>query len=222
MEAGIATLRKTRIGNNGHLYLDGTRLTSEILKAAINTAIMQRGAVPSHTIVSSGEQAVDPHNEGSGPIRAHTSIIMDIFPRSQKTGYFGDMTRTVVRGHASEALQRAYHAVRKAQKIGFRRIRPGASAYNIHNEILGHFRHEGFETGLQSGRMQGFFSRRRTWLGFGYPRGAILRTPCPQQVSKEPGGYRRARFVLLGNGRSPSGRCRRGHRHRMPQPGSLP
>ena len=195
MEAGIATLRKTRIGKNGYLYLDGTRLTSEILKTAINTTIMERGAVPSHTIVSSGEQAVDPHNEGSGPIRAHTSIIMDIFPRSQKTGYFGDMTRTVVRGQASEALQRAYHAVEKAQKIGFRRIRPGASAYHIHNEILDHFRHEGFETGLQNGRMQGFFHGTGHGLGLDIHEAPFFglrarnRFRKNQVVTVEPGLY---------------------------------
>jgi len=86
MEAGIDAVRRTEIQKNGYLYLDGTRLTSEILKRIINTAIMAQGYVPSHTIAASGDQCVDPHNQGSGPIRANTSIIMDIFPRSQKTG----------------------------------------------------------------------------------------------------------------------------------------
>src|SRR6267142_2480936 len=96
MEAGIDAVRRSRIRRDGYLDLDGTRLTSEILKRIINTTIMARGYVPSHTIVASGNQCVDPHNQGSGPIRANTSIIMDIFPRSQATGYFGDITRTVV------------------------------------------------------------------------------------------------------------------------------
>src|SRR6185369_8611712 len=78
IEAGIAAVRRTRIRKDGYLDLDGTRLTSEILKRIINTAIMAQGYVPSHTIVASGEQCVDPHNQGSGPIRANTSIIMDI------------------------------------------------------------------------------------------------------------------------------------------------
>ena len=165
MEAGIEALRRTRITRQGFLTLDGARLTSEILKSIINRTIMGRGYVPSHTIVSSGEQAVDPHNEGSGPIRAHTSVIMDIFPRSQTTGYFGDMTRTVVRGRASEALKRAYTAVLEAQRIGFRRIRPRASAFEIHSEILEYFRGRGFETGLRNGRMQGFFHGTGHGLG---------------------------------------------------------
>ena len=165
MEAGIDAVRRSEIRKNGYLYLDGTRLTSEILKRIINTTIMAEGYVPSHTIVSSGDQCVDPHNQGTGPIRANTSIIMDIFPRSQKTGYFGDITRTVVRGRASDRLRHAYHCVEKGQQIAFRRIRHGANAYDIHNEILNYFKTEGFETGAMKGRMQGFFHGTGHGLG---------------------------------------------------------
>jgi len=165
MGAGIEALRRTTIARNGNLKLDGSTLTSEKLKAIINSKIMELGAVPSHTIVSSGKQAVDPHNEGSGIIRSNTSIIIDIFPRSESTGYFGDMTRTVVRGRASDTLKRAYQAVLEAQKIGFRRIRSRADAYDIHQDILGHFRKQGFETGMKDGRMQGFFHGTGHGLG---------------------------------------------------------
>ncbi len=195
MEAGIAALRRTKISGNGYLKLDGTRLTSEILRSVINTTIMERGFVPSHTIVSSGEQAVDPHNEGSGPIRAHTAIIIDIFPRSQKSGYFGDMTRTVVRGQASERLKHAYHAVAEAQKIGFRKIRSRVSASKLHQDILNYFRKQGFETGLRDGRMQGFFHGTGHGLGLDVHEapffGLIARNRFRkhQVVTVEPGLY---------------------------------
>lgn len=165
MEAGIDAVRRSATGNDGYLHLDGTELTSEILKRIINTAIMSRGYVPSHTIVASGEQCVDPHNQGSGPIRAHTSIIMDIFPRSQQSGYFGDITRTVVRGRASERLKQAYRCVEQAQHIGFRRIRDGADAVEIHKEIVDYFNSQGFPTGRIHGRMQGFFHGTGHGLG---------------------------------------------------------
>lgn len=165
MQAGIEAVRRTDIHKDGYLYLDGTRFTSEILKRIINTEIMARGYVPSHTIAAAGEQCVDPHNQGSGPIRANTSIIMDIFPRSQKTGYFGDISRTVVRGRASERLKHAYQCVAQAQEIGFNRIRSGSSAYDIHNEIVNYFASEGFPSGLQNGRMQGFFHGTGHGLG---------------------------------------------------------
>jgi len=165
MEAGIDAVRRSEIRKNGYLYLDGTRLTSEILKRIINTTIMAQGYLPSHTIVASGDQCVDPHNQGSGPIRANTSIIMDIFPRSQETGYFGDITRTVVRGHASERLKHAYFCVERGQEIAFRLIRDGAIAYDIHNEILNYFKAEGFDTVVVKGRMQGFFHGTGHGLG---------------------------------------------------------
>ena len=64
-----------------------------------------------NTIVAGGKQGCDPHERGHGPLRAHEPIIIDIFPRSQKTGYFGDITRTVVRGHASEGVRKLYATV---------------------------------------------------------------------------------------------------------------
>jgi len=165
IEAGIDAIRRTEIRKDGYLYLDGTRLTSEILKSVINTVIMAEGYVPSHTIVASGNQCVDPHHQGSGPIRAHTSIIMDIFPRSQRTGYFGDITRTVVRGRAAERLKHAYTCVQQGQEIGFRRIRDGANAFDIHQAILDYFTSQGFPTGPSGGRMQGFFHGTGHGLG---------------------------------------------------------
>lgn len=165
MESGIDAVRRSAIGKDGYLYLEGTKLTSEILQRIINTTIMAQGYVPSHTIAASGNQCVDPHNHGSGPIRAHTSIVFDIFPRSQKTGYFGDISRTVVRGRASERLKHAYRCVEEGQEIGFRRIRDGAGSFDIHREIVEYFEREGFPTGPSGGRMQGFIHGTGHGLG---------------------------------------------------------
>ena len=195
IEAGIAAVRRSLIGKDGYLYLDGSQLTSEILKRVINTTIMSLGFVPSHSIVASGDQCVDPHNEGSGPIRANSSIIMDIFPRSQKTGFFGDITRTVVRGKASDRLKHAYRCVQEGQEIGFRRIRDGVNAYDIHMEILNHFKSEGFETGPKDGRMQGFFHGTGHGLGLdiheapGINARHATRLRTGHVVTVEPGLY---------------------------------
>ena len=86
MEAGINLIKKSIIGKGGFLYIDKIKLTSELVKAEVNSTIMRMGFLPSHTIVSCGNQCCDPHNEGSGSIRANSSIILDIFPRSQKSG----------------------------------------------------------------------------------------------------------------------------------------
>jgi Xaa-Pro aminopeptidase len=165
LEAGIRTLKRTRFGRDGYLYLNGAKLTSETLKTAVNTTIMAQGWLPSHTIISSGNQCVDPHHEGTGPIKAHASIIFDIFPRSQKNGYFGDLSRTVVRGRASERLKEIYATVQAGQQIGFDLIRDGVNGKEVHEKILALFAARGFRTGKINGRMQGFFHGTGHGLG---------------------------------------------------------
>ena len=165
LEAGIRMLKRTVTKRDGYLYLNGTRLTSEMLKTAVNTTIMAQGWLPSHTIISSGNQCVDPHHEGTGPIKAHTSIIFDIFPRSQHNGYFGDLSRTVVRGRASDKLKEIYATVQAGQQIGYAQIRDGVNGKEVHQNILSLFASRGFPTGRINGRMQGFFHGTGHGLG---------------------------------------------------------
>jgi len=194
LEAGIRMLKRTKFKRDGYLYLNGARLTSEMLKTAVNTTIMAQGWLPSHTIISSGNQCVDPHHEGSGPIKADTSIIFDIFPRSQHNGYFGDLSRTVVRGRASEKLKEIYATVQAGQKIGYDTIRDGVNGKEVHQKILDLFEARGFHTGRIKGRMQGFFHGTGHGLGLDIheppriaPVDAALRTG--HVVTVEPGLY---------------------------------
>ncbi|MCG6927454.1 MAG: Xaa-Pro peptidase family protein [Acidobacteria bacterium] len=156
LEAGIDALRSCRI-RKGWLMRDGRRFTAEDLRSVVNTRVMAEGCVPAHTICAPGDQAVDPHEEGHGPIRAHAPVIMDIFPRSEKTGYFGDLTRTVVRGKASFALHELYAIVHEGVRLGHRRLREGVQGLDVHQEIQALFARQGYKTGVQKGRMQGFF-----------------------------------------------------------------
>jgi len=154
--AGIEALRGCRV-RSGWLWRDGRRFTAEDLRSVVNTRMMSDGYLPSHTICAHGDQAVDPHEEGHGPIRANTPIVMDIFPRSEKTGYFGDLTRTVVRGKASFALHQLYAIVHEGVRLGHRRLREGVEGMDVHREIQALFERQGYPTGVQDGRMQGFF-----------------------------------------------------------------
>ncbi len=194
LDAGIKALKKAKIDRDRYLYLNGSRLTSEAIKTIVNTTIMAQGWVPSHTIVSSGDQCCDPHHEGSGPLKANTSIIFDIFPRSQKTGYFGDLSRTVVRGRASERLKKAYITVQAGQEVAFRMIRDGADGRKIHQKILALFEQRGFPTGKIGGRMQGFFHGTGHGLGLDIhepPRIAVSEATlrAGHVVTVEPGLY---------------------------------
>jgi Xaa-Pro aminopeptidase len=194
LEAGIAALRSCRFGRDRFLRRDGRRFTAEDLRAAVNTRILAEGCVPSHTICAPGDQAVDPHEEGHGPIRADSPVVMDIFPRSERTGYFGDLTRTVVRGRASERLKDVYSLVHEGVRLGHSLIRDGALGKTIHAEIQGLFTARGFPTGLIRGRMQGFFHGTGHGLGLQIheppsisPRESTLRKG--HVVTVEPGLY---------------------------------
>ena len=102
---------------------------------AINVTLMECDCVAQHTIVAGGEQACDPHNEGSGPLPAHRSIIFDVFPRSATNRYFADMSRTVVRGTPSPELKRLYQTVKDAQEEAITKVKDGADGKRIHQGI---------------------------------------------------------------------------------------
>jgi Xaa-Pro aminopeptidase len=192
--AGMEALRSCALGRDGYLRRDGRRFTAEDLRAVVNTRIMAEGCVPSHTICAPGDQAVDPHEEGHGPIRAHQPVVMDIFPRSERTGYFGDLTRTVVRGRASERLQEVYALVHQGVRLGHRRVRDGAEGQAIHREIQALFDAHGYKTGRRQGRMQGFFHGTGHGLGLEiHEPPSIGVRPCTlragHMVTVEPGLY---------------------------------
>lgn len=154
---GIQALKSSKIDRKHRLIYRNNPLTSEKLRSIIDTAIVQSGGLPAHTIVAGGRQGCDPHECGFGPLRANEPIILDVFPRSQRTGYFGDITRTVVRGRASEAIRKLYHTIERAQEIGFENIHHGASGRDVHLKIREFFDREGYKTSKVNGRMQGFF-----------------------------------------------------------------
>jgi len=206
LAAGIAMIRAARIGRDGRLMLGGAVLTSERVRAEINIAMIRLGGIGAHTIVAGGKQACDPHDRGSGPLRANEAIILDVFPRDERTGYYGDMTRTVVRGKASEALRRQFEAVREAQRAAIRTIRAGIDGHTVHRAVQKVFDERGYKTGTaspnqkseirnqKSARQQGFFHGTGHGLGLQVheaPRMGIV--PCRLRaghvVTVEPGLY---------------------------------
>ncbi|MEO7300411.1 MAG: Xaa-Pro peptidase family protein [Verrucomicrobiota bacterium] len=194
MAEGIHALKNAKISAGRKLLYRGVALTSEKLRAIIDTAIIQTGGLANHTIVAGGKQGCDPHERGHGILRANEPIILDIFPRSQKTGYFGDITRTVVRGRASEAVRKLYQTVAEGQQIAFQQIRHNAPGKEIHEAIQEHFKKQGYKTGKHNGRMQGFFHGTGHGLGLEIHEAPRISTSddilkTGQVVTVEPGLY---------------------------------
>ena len=193
LQAAIEMIRKSSI-RNGWVYYRNKRLTAEQLREVVNGTIFDRGCVPAHTIVAPGRHGCDPHNPGSGPIPAHSPLIFDIFPRSEKTGYYADITRTVVKGKAPEEVVRMYRAVKAGQALALRKLRHGVRASAIHRAILDLFASRGFESGRIKGRMQGFFHGTGHGLGLDIhepPRIALNNQVLANRmvVTVEPGLY---------------------------------
>jgi Xaa-Pro aminopeptidase len=157
-------LRASRIRGR-KLVHRGRTVTSEMLKFAIEVACLEAGAVSTGTIVAGGDQACDPHERGSGPLRPNQLIIIDIFPRVTATGYHGDMTRTFLRGRASDPQRALVAAVRSAQLVALKTIRAGVNGRDVHRKVVETFTARGFETKHTPKGSVGFFHGTGHGLG---------------------------------------------------------
>jgi Xaa-Pro aminopeptidase len=191
MARAMEVLRASRISGRNLIWAK-RKLTSEILRAEIDSAILRAGGIPANTIVAGGLQACDPHERGSGPLRPHDLIILDIFPRDAKTGYYGDMTRTVVRGRASEVQRRLWTTVQRGQRMAFDGMKPGASGLAVHEGVKEFFAAEGYPTEKRNGRWVGFFHGTGHGLGLEIheePRFGRTVFQPGQILTVEPGIY---------------------------------
>jgi len=193
MDAAIAAVRETEAWD-GVLWWRGEVLTAEAVKRLIARQLLDDGLIAEHTIVACGEDACDPHNEGRGTLKIDCSFIIDMFPRDLTSRYFADITRTIVKGRASDELRRMYDAVLAGQECAFRLIRGGGDGEAIHREVHGTMEARGFKTGEINGRMQGFFHGTGHGLGLEVhepPRISKVKTAlrAGNVVTVEPGLY---------------------------------
>ena len=195
-EKGLArameVLSASKIGPGKKLSWSGCALTSEILRAEIDSAILRAGGLPANTIVAGGDQACDPHERGFGPLRADSLIILDIFPRDATSGYYGDMTRTVVRGRASDEQRRLWETVREGQALALKKMKPGVDGLKLHTEVKQLFTDRGYPTEVRNGRQVGFFHGTGHGLGLEiheFPRFQKTVFKRGQVLTVEPGLY---------------------------------
>ncbi len=162
--AAETVLRAAEIKGKRLIY-QGKTLTSETVRTAIQTACIEAGGFPADTIVAGGDQGCDPHCRGSGPLRPHDLIVIDIFPRMFKSGYWGDMTRTFLRGEPSDAQRNLVAAVAKAQKAALKAVKAGVYADAVHAESNRVFDELGYKTERTANGAVGFFHGTGHGLG---------------------------------------------------------
>jgi Xaa-Pro aminopeptidase len=189
---GIEVLRAAEIKPGKRLVWGGTVLTSEKLSAEIASAILHAGGDPDDSIAAGGDQACDPHNCGSGPLKADSLIILDVFSKDARSGYYGDLTRTVVRGKANNAQRALWQTVFEAQKTAIEKISPGGSGKILQQEISDFFRDKGYPAEIRNNRRVGFFHGLGHGLGLEIheqPRIAKTTFKDGQVLTVEPGLY---------------------------------
>ena len=156
MNTAIKQLASAKIGQDGLLRIGKTILTSELVRATICHTLLDHDCIALETIVACGPHSADPHERGAGPLRAGQPIVLDIFPRSTVTGYWGDLTRTVCRGAAPAELKKMYNAVKAAHGFALKAVKAGAWTDDVHAAAAGELDRRGFKTETINGVPQGF------------------------------------------------------------------
>jgi Xaa-Pro aminopeptidase len=161
-EHALGILREAEVGGDGTLLWQGETLTSETLRSEINVELLRRNCLGDGTIAAGGSQAADPHERGSGPLRAGEAIILDIFPKDLSTRYYADMTRTFVKGEPNEELRRMYDAVLESQEAALAMIGPGVNGRDVHRKVADVLHEAGYKTNVHDQKpgeplTEGFF-----------------------------------------------------------------
>lgn len=104
------------------------------------------GYTASRTIIACGIQSAAPLTSEAVPSR-QANPLCGYFPRSDASGYWGDMTRTFLKGKAPKSVMRAYNAVKKASETAMSMIRAGVIAADVHIAASETMAGLGFQTG---------------------------------------------------------------------------
>jgi Xaa-Pro aminopeptidase len=144
--AAESMLRAATVGEDDLLYHDGDPLTSERVKTAIETTLLEHGCGLDETIVAGGADGADPHDRGSGPLPANEPIVVDIFPRSKATKYHADMTRTFVVGEPTAAVRRRHELTLDAMAAAFDALAPGVTGAAVHDAVCDVYEDAGYDT----------------------------------------------------------------------------
>lgn len=198
-EAGFAAVETILRGSTikgRKIFYKGKVLTSEILHEAIAIAGLKLNAISDQGIIAAGGiQGCDCHCHGHGPLYANQLIVVDIFPRNQKSGYYGDMTRTFLKGKASDAQRKLVATVASAQKLAIKNIKDGVTGASVHEKVSDYFIQKGYETTVKNGEYRGFFHGLGHGLGLDVhetpslsPRGTNALS-AGNVVTIEPGLY---------------------------------
>lgn len=195
MREVFRTLERARIDTRGQLRDGHALLTSEAMRMRINHTLLDDRCSGGEPIVACGSESADPHAVGHGPLMAGEPVVVDIFPQDQETGYWGDMTRTVVKGRPRrEEVMRMFGAVASAHRRVLNSLRAGTTGAAMHRLAAAELERRGFRNETKDGIPQGFIHGTGHGVGLEIHEAPSLslaggRLRAGHVVTVEPGLY---------------------------------
>jgi len=145
----IEVIANSDVGSNKTLHFNGEPLTVGKIKSFFGRKLLENGCLPEEDIiVACGTKASDPHYVGEleDKLKADQPIILDSYPRSIQKRYWTDMTRTVVKGRASDKLEKMFDAVSEAKNASFDAIQAGALGSHVYDVCCDVLEKAGYDT----------------------------------------------------------------------------
>ena len=105
------------------------------------------------------------------------------------------MTRTFLKGRASDAQRRLVRTVKRGHELAMRMIKPGQVGGEVHDAVQAFFDKEGYETVRDSANVKGFFHALGHGVGLEVHEDPFIRAKAPWKFKKghvvtvEPGLY---------------------------------
>ena len=138
----IELIANADVGANDTLLINKEPLTIGMIKSLFGHRLLDDGClIEEDIIVACGTKGSDPHyvGEPQDKLKANQPIILDIYPRSIQKRYWTDMTRTIVKGHATDPIKKMYEAVSEAKNASLDAIQSGEMGryvYDICCDVL--------------------------------------------------------------------------------------
>lgn len=145
----IELISNSEVGNNKTLLTNREPLTVGRVKSFFGHRLLEYGCIPKEDIiVACGPKSSDPHYMGApeDKLKADQPIILDSYPRNVLKRYWTDMTRTIVKGKASDKIKDMFNIVSEAKNSSLDAIRAGASGNEVYDICCDIIEKSGYET----------------------------------------------------------------------------
>ena len=181
----INVIANSDIRGNKKLFSNGKPLTVGRLKSFFGQKFLENGCIPEEDIIiACGRKSSDPHFLGNpeDKLKADQPIVLDIYPKSIRKRYWTDMTRTIVKGNASNRVKHMFETVFEAKNSSLDAIKAGVLGSEIYDICCDIIEKSGYETTRKKKKVKNGMNH-----GLGHGVGLqIHESPTMNEFAKSP------------------------------------